>query len=53
MRSIKALFAAIALATGSGLFAQSAAPEIAFESRADLLRFPDAADTIATLGLTI
>src|SRR4249920_654369 len=42
MRSIKALFAAAALAAGSGLFAQSAVPEITFESKADLLRFPDA-----------
>jgi streptogramin lyase len=41
-RSIKALFAAVALAAGSGLFAQSAIPEIAFDSRSDLLRFPEA-----------
>ena len=41
-RSIKAVVTAIALATGSGIVAQSAIPEIAFESRADLLRFPDA-----------
>ena len=41
-RTVKAAIAAIALAAGGGIAAQSAIPEIAFESRADLLRFPDA-----------
>jgi len=41
-RSVQAVLTAIALASGSGIVAQPAIPEIAFESRADLLRFPDA-----------
>ena len=36
-RFVTAVFAAVAVASGTGLFAQSA-PEIPFESRGDLLR---------------